>query len=429
MLNKIADELERNKDYLGRLEVLDNGKVLKEALLDISDAIGCFRYYANEVSRFSKEDNGKAVDVGDASFSARVEYEPVGVCGLIIPWNYPLLMAAWKVAPCLAAGCTAVLKPSELTPLTALELAAVCDRVGLPAGVLNVLTGLGADAGSPLSAHPLVEKLAFTGSVPTGAAVMQAGSKSVKNVSLELGGKSPIVVTKCADIEQAVEWIMVGIFFNQGQVCSATSRLLVHQSIKEKLLARLQEETRKIQLGDGLADGAQMGPLVSEGQYKKVLGFVDKAVEQGARLVCGGAVNSEKLPGFFVQPTILADVKPTMSVWTDEIFGPVLAVMSFASDDEAIRLANDSNYGLAAAVIAGTRDAAEKVGRRIRAGILWINCSQPTFVQLPWGGVKQSGIGRELGPWGLLNYLEPKQVCAWVDPNSKGWGWFKQSAL
>jgi len=350
----------------------------------------------------------------------------LGVAGLIVPWNYPLLMAAWKVAPCLAAGCTCVLKPSELTPLTALELAAAASRVGLPPGVFNVVLGTGPDAGAPLSEHPLVEKLAFTGSIPTGSKIAEAGSKSIKKVSLELGGKSPAIVLADADLDQVVDWATVGIFFNQGQVCSATSRLIIHRSIAADLLARLQVATEAIRIGSGLDTSVHMGPLVSKGQHEKVLAFIRSGVEEGATLVTGGCEPAELSGsgGYYLRPTIFANVGTSMRIWREEIFGPVLCVKTFDTEEEALQLANDTNFGLAGAVFTRDRHLGEKIAHRLRVGIAWVNCSQPTFVQLPWGGYKQSGTGRELGPWGLMNYLETKQVSVWVNPNSKGWDWF-----
>ncbi len=331
-------------------------------------------------------------------------------------------MAAWKVAPALAAGATVVLKPSELTSLSALELAAAADRIGLPAGVLNVVTGLGGEAGSALSTHPGVDKLAFTGSVPTGAKIMSAAAADIKNISLELGGKSAFIVFEDADVEAAVEWILFGIFWNQGQVCSATSRLLVHERLAPRLLERLVEETRKIRIGNGLEEGVLLGPLVSRGQYDKVLGFIAQGQASGAKLLTGGRRPGGFERGYFIEPAIFDEPDVDSIVWREEIFGPVLCVKRFRSEDEAIRLANDSRFGLAAAVMSADPARATRVANRLRAGILWINCSQPTFSEAPWGGMKQSGIGRELGRWGLDNYLEVKQVTEYISPEP--WGWY-----
>ena len=357
----------------------------------------------------------------DARFTATAVREPVGVAVAIIPWNYPLLMAAWKVAPALAAGCTMVLKPSEWTSLTALELGAIVAEAGLPGGVLNIVTGRGAEVGQALVDHPGVDKIAFTGSVPTGATLMAAAAKDIKTVSLELGGKSPFVVFADSDIDRAVEWIMFGIFWNQGQVCSATSRVLVERALYAPLLARLVAEARRIRIGDGLAEGTLLGPLVSKPQYDKVLGFIDRAVAGGATLETGGRAEGFA-QGYFVAPTILTGFAEDAECWVEEIFGPVVCLRPFDSEEEALRLANDSRFGLAAAVMSADEARGERVAAALRAGIVWINCSQPTFTEAPWGGMKQSGIGRELGRWGLDNYLETKQITSYV--SDAAWGWY-----
>lgn len=418
-LRAIAQGIRDRLPGLARLEVLDNGKPLPEAEWDLGDAAGCFDFYAGLAEEL--DDEVEAISLGDARFVSKAAREPVGVAGAIIPWNYPLLMAAWKVAPALAAGCTMVLKPSEHTSLTALELGMIAKDAGLPSGVLNIVTGLGQTVGQAIVDHPDVDKLAFTGSVPTGARLMAAAARDVKNISLELGGKSPFVIFADADIEKAVEWIMFGIFWNQGQVCSATSRVLVERSLYPALLERLLAEAQKITIGDGLADGTLLGPLVNDLQYSKVLAAIDRAVEQGATLACGGkAAGFDK--GYFVAPTVLTDVPLTADAWVEEIFGPVVCIRAFDTEEEAVRLANDSRFGLAAAVMTADDARAERVAAAFRAGIVWINCSQPTFTEAPWGGYKQSGIGRELGRWGLDNYLETKQITRLV--SDEPWGWY-----
>lgn len=420
-LRAIAGEITARRADLARLEVLDNGKPLNEALWDIDDAAGCFAFYADLAEELDGRQD-EAVPLPDDRFTSRVRYEPIGVAGLIIPWNYPLLMAAWKVAPALAAGCGVVLKPSELTPLTALELARIAHGVGLPAGVLNVVTGTGQDAGVPLAAHPGVRKIAFTGSVPTGVKVMTAAAQDIKNVSLELGGKSPFVVFDDADIEKAVEWIMFGIFWNQGQVCSATSRLIVQDGIAAALTARLVEEAGRIVIGDGLAPGTLLGPLVSAGQLKKVLDYIESGRASGARLLCGGRRPDHLGRGYYVAPAIFDDVPEGARIWTEEIFGPVLCIRRFATEADAIRMANATEFGLAAAVMSDDAERCRRVSHALQAGIVWVNCSQPTFTQAPWGGYKKSGIGRELGRWGLENYLQVKQITAYT--SGKPWGWY-----
>jgi betaine-aldehyde dehydrogenase len=349
---------------------------------------------------------------------------PSGVAGLIVPWNYPLLMAAWKVAPAIAAGCTMVLKPSEFTSLTALELVRIAREAGLPDGVLNVVTGYGSEAGARLAAHPAVRKLAFTGSVATGINVALAAARDIKSVSLELGGKSPIVVFYDADIEQVVEWVMFGIFWNQGQVCSATSRLIVERSLAPRLIERLVAEAGKITIGNGMGAGVLLGPLVSKLQYDKVLGYIEQG-QREAKLVCGGGRPRGMDAGYFVEPTIFVDVPAEARIWKEEIFGPVLSVATFDTEAEALHLANDTDFGLAAAVMSADLDRAQRMAGQLEAGIVWINCSQPNFLEPPWGGIKKSGVGRELGLWGLNNFLEPKQITRYT--STEPWGWYLKS--
>jgi len=420
-LEALADELQNTQDDLALLEVRDNGKPLPEAQWDVADAIGCFRYYAG-LARELDARQDQPLALPDERFRGRVRFEPIGVAGQIIPWNYPLLMAAWKVAPALAAGATVVLKPSELTPLTALELAAAADRIGLPPGVLNIVTGLGSEAGSPLTLHPGVDKLAFTGSVPTGAKIMAAAASDIKNISLELGGKSAFIVFDDADVEAAVEWILFGIFWNQGQVCSATSRLLVQENIASRLIERLVEETRRIKIGGGLEPGVLLGPLVSQGQHDKVLGFIDQGQASGARLLTGGKRPMHLDRGYFIEPAIFDEPAQSSIIWREEVFGPVLCIKRFKNEEQAVQMANASRFGLAAAVMSADPQRAARVANQLRAGIVWVNCSQPTFVEAPWGGMKHSGIGRELGQWGLDNYLEVKQITEYI--SDQPWGWY-----
>ena len=425
VLRRIADIILSRKQELARLEVIDNGKPLPEAIWDMEDTAGCFAFYASLAEELDEAPE-ETIPLAEPRFSSRVVREPIGVAGAIIPWNYPLLMASWKVAPALAAGCTMVLKPSELTPLTALELGAIVDEAGLPSGVLNIVTGLGAEAGEPLSGHAGVDKLAFTGSVPTGAKIMAAAARDIKNVSLELGGKSPFVVFADSDIDKAVEWIMFGIFWNQGQVCSATSRVLVEAPLYPKLLARLVEEAGKIRIGSGLDEGTLLGPLVSRGQYEKVLAAIERGRAEGATVAGGGRRPAGFNTGYFLEPTILTNMSDESAVWREEIFGPVVCVKPFRSEADAIRMANDSRFGLAAAVMSADDERCERVAKAFRAGIVWINCSQPTFTEAPWGGYKQSGIGRELGRWGLSNYLETKQITSFE--SEEPWGWYIKPA-
>ena len=425
-LRTIADGIRARQAEIARLEVLDNGKPLPEADWDIADAAGCFDFYAGLAEQLDNQPE-EAIPLADDRFTSKAVREPIGVAGAIIPWNYPLLMAAWKVAPALAAGCTVVLKPAELMSLTALELAAIADEAGLPPGVLNIVTGAGSVAGQAIIDHKGVDKLAFTGSGPVGSKIMAAAARDIKRVSLELGGKSPFVVFDDADIDEAVEWIMFGIFWNQGQVCSATSRVLVHEAIYERLLERLVEETDKIKIGNGMEEGVLLGPLVSKRQYEQVTAAIEAARKAGATVACGGTRPEGFDKGYYLRPTILTDVPLDSDAWVEEIFGPVVCVRPFKTEEEAIELANDSRFGLAAAVMSKDDVRAERVAAAFRAGIVWINCSQPTFTEAPWGGYKESGIGRELGRWGLDNYLETKQITKYVGKDS--WGWYiKQDA-
>ncbi|TAU45099.1 aldehyde dehydrogenase family protein (plasmid) [Rhizobium ruizarguesonis] len=420
-LRAIADGIRARRAEIARLEVLDNGKPFPEADWDVADAAGCFDFYAGLAEQLDNNPE-EAIALPDARFTSKAVREPIGVAGAIIPWNYPLLMAAWKVAPALAAGCTVVLKPAELTSLTALELAAVADEAGLPAGVLNIVTGAGSIAGQAIIDHRQVDKLAFTGSGPVGSKIMAAAARDIKRVSLELGGKSPFVVFEDADIDKAVEWIMFGIFWNQGQVCSATSRVLVHEAIYGRLLERLVEETNRIKIGNGLDEGTLLGPLVSKRQYDQVVAAIEGARKAGATVACGGTRPEGFDRGFYLRPTVLADVPLDSDAWKEEIFGPVVCVRSFKTEEEAVELANDSRFGLAAAVMSKDDTRAERVAAAFRAGIVWINCSQPTFTEAPWGGYKESGIGRELGRWGLDNYLETKQITRFA--SEAPWGWY-----
>ncbi|WP_027664548.1 aldehyde dehydrogenase family protein [Rhizobium leguminosarum] len=420
-LRAIADGIRARQAEIARLEVLDNGKPFPEADWDVADAAGCFDFYAGLAEQLDNNPE-EAITLPDARFTSKAVREPIGVAGAIIPWNYPLLMAAWKVAPALAAGCTVVLKPAELTSLTALELAAVADEAGLPAGVLNIVTGAGSIAGQAIIDHRQVDKLAFTGSGPVGSKIMAAAARDIKRVSLELGGKSPFVVFEDADIDKAVEWIMFGIFWNQGQVCSATSRVLVHEAIYGRLLKRLVEETNRIKIGNGLDEGTLLGPLVSKRQYDQVVAAIEGARKAGATVACGGTRPEGFDRGFYLRPTVLTDVPLNSDAWKEEIFGPVVCMRSFKTEEEAVELANDSRFGLAAAVMSKDDARAERVAAAFRAGIVWINCSQPTFTEAPWGGYKESGIGRELGRWGLDNYLETKQITRFASEDP--WGWY-----
>ncbi|MEQ4540057.1 aldehyde dehydrogenase family protein [Halomonas desiderata] len=408
-LERFADALARRRDELIRLSSTNNGKVLAEAGIDLDDAIACYRYYAGQARDLDRR-QGQLVEVGMEGVEARCYHDPVGVVGLITPWNFPLVTSAWKLAPALAAGCTVVLKPSEVTPLPERALAETALEIGLPPGVLNLLFGDGAGIGAPLAAHPGVDKVSFTGSNRVGEAVMRAAAERTADVSLELGGKSPILVMEDADTEQAADWVVAGIYFNAGQICSATSRLLVHEAIAEPLYAALAVRIDALVLGDPLAEGSDMGPLTSARQRESVLAYLAIAEQEGLLAVRDASHRQLPAQGYFVAPTLFRDVPTTSRLWREEIFGPVLCARSVASEAEAVELANASEFGLAATVVCADRQRAVRIGRQLQAGSVWINGEQLVLPETGWGGFKRSGIGRELGPWGLSAYLAVKHL-------------------
>lgn len=417
---KIADEMDRRRDELAKCDTLDNGKPLREAEGDIDDAIHCFRYYAGMI----KAPYGGVYDVSDGfgPMHSYTIHEPVGVCGQITPWNYPLLMAVWKIAPALAAGNSIVFKPSSLTPLSSVMLFEIMDTVGLPKGTVNLVMGSGAAVGQEIAENYDVDMVTFTGSTEVGQEIAKAAVGNLKKVGLELGGKSPNVIFADADLEGAVEWAMIGIFFNQGEVCSAGSRIIIEESIKDKFVARLAERANKMTLGNGL-DNPDMGPLVSEDHMNTVLRYIEKAKAEGAACICGGYrfTEGECAKGYYVRPTIFDNCTPDMTIVKEEVFGPVVSIQTFKTEEEAVALANDTIYGLAGAVFTADGARALRVVKEIRAGITWINCYNPTFNEAPWGGYKMSGYGRELGIHGLEEYQEIKQVNINLAPGAIGW--------
>jgi betaine-aldehyde dehydrogenase len=416
VLFAIADAIDAHAEELARLETLDAGKPLRETEYDMADAAACFRYYAG----IATKPHGETYDVPGPSQSFTVR-EPIGVCGMIVPWNYPLLMAVWKLAPALAAGNTCVLKPSELTPLTALRLAGLMHDAGLPAGVVNVVTGAGPIVGAALAESHDVDKIAFTGGTSTGRAIMSAAVGNLKKISLELGGKSPNVVFADADFETAVDYALFAIYAGCGQVCSAGSRLLLDASIHDRFVARLVERAQKIVVGNGFDRATEMGPLISAQHREKVEAYIASGIAEGATLACGGTRPAGLERGNFLSPTIFTDVTPQMRIVREEIFGPVLVVQTFRDEAEAIALANDTIYGLAGGVFTSDAAKALRVVRAIRAGITWINTYHPTYNEAPWGGYKQSGIGRELGTYGYDAYTEVKQINVNLAVEPSGW--------
>jgi betaine-aldehyde dehydrogenase len=417
-LFKIAESIEANAEDLAYLETLNSGKPLREAHYDVADAAYCFRYYAGLITK----PMGQAIEVPAPSITTVVR-EPIGVCGQIIPWNYPLLMAAWKLAPALAAGNTCVLKPAEYTPLTAVRLAELLQEIGLPEGVVNIVLGDGPHVGQPIAESLLVDKIAFTGSVKTGKVIAQAALTNLKKVSLELGGKSPMIVFQDFDLDTAVDYALFAIYCNSGQVCSAGSRLLVDEAIYETFVEKMSKRAQDIVIGAGLDEDSEMGPLVSETQLARVLDYIEIGKNEGARLITGGKrlEGGKYGSGYYLAPTIFIDVKPSMRIAQEEIFGPVVVVQKFSSESEAVALANDSAYGLAAAVFSNDITRAYRVVKQLRAGITWVNAYHNTYTECPWGGYKQSGWGRELGTFGLEAYTEVKQVNVNLDPQPVGW--------
>ena len=405
-LKAIAIQLRARVEELAILSSRNSGKPLAEARVDMADAAASFEYYSVLAVELDVKQNSN-VAVPDAHYRSQLRLEPAGVAALIVPWNFPLVTTSWKVAPALAAGCTVVLKPSEITPIVELELGRIASDIGLPPGVLNIVTGLGA-VGAAMTAHSDVAKISFTGSNEIGARVMQAASAGPKSVGLELGGKSPIVIFADADEQLAAELIVGGIFYNAGQMCSATSRLIVEKSAAPRILERVVILAKNLKQGDSLDPATTMGPLTTKAQYNKVLGYISKGKVLGHRLIMGGGKPIGVARGWFIEPTIFVDVPSSSPLWREEIFGPVLCVQTFERDDEAIALANDCDFGLVATIVSRDSNRCERVADAIEAGHIWINSPQTIFVETSWGGFKASGIGRELGPWGLSAYLEVK---------------------
>ncbi|HDR7616762.1 MULTISPECIES: aldehyde dehydrogenase DhaS [Bacillus] len=409
LMYKLADLMEEHKEELAQLETLDNGKPIRETMAaDIPLAIEHMRYYAGWATKIV----GQTIPVSGDYFNY-TRHEAVGVVGQIIPWNFPLLMAMWKMGAALATGCTIVLKPAEQTPLSALYLAELIEEAGFPKGVINIVPGFGESAGQALVNHPLVDKIAFTGSTPVGKQIMRQASESLKRVTLELGGKSPNIILPDADLSRAIPGALSGVMFNQGQVCSAGSRLFIPKKMYDNVMADLVLYSKKLNQGAGLNPETTIGPLVSEEQQKRVMSYIEKGIEEGAEVLCGGSNPFDQ--GYFVSPTVFADVNDEMTIAKEEIFGPVISAIPFNDIDEVIERANKSQFGLAAGVWTENVKTAHYVASKVRAGTVWVNCYNVFDAASPFGGFKQSGLGREMGSYALNNYTEVKSV--WINLN------------
>jgi betaine-aldehyde dehydrogenase len=419
LLFRVADLLEREKDRIARAETRNTGKALRESCWDVEDVVKVFRYYAG----LADKEAGRIVATPGQDAIAKVVYEPLGVCGLIGPWNYPLLQISWKVAPAIAAGDTIVIKPASYTPLTTIILAELLEEAGVPAGVANLVLGPGGRVGEALAASPDVDMVSMTGGIEAGRRILQAAAANVKRVALELGGKSPNIVFADADFETALDNALTAAFVHSGQVCSAGCRLIVEDAIHDRFVEELGRRADLIRLGPGLDERTETGALISAEHRAKVERYIAGAIEEGARLVAGGRRPDEPelQAGFYVRPTVFADCRTDMTIIREEVFGPVVTVERFTTEEEAVRLGNDTTYGLAGAVWTADAGRAQRVAGRLRHGTVWINDYNAYMPQAEWGGFKQSGIGRELGPTGLDEYREAKHIYQNTNPGPSGW--------
>ena len=404
MLAKLADLFDEHVETLAAIEALDNGKALSMAKVDVGLSSGCLRYYGGWADKI----HGKVIDTDPESFNY-TRHEPVGVCGQIIPWNFPLLMWAWKIGPALATGNTVVLKTAEQTPLSGLYAATLCEKAGIPAGVVNILSGFGKTAGAAIASHMDIDKVAFTGSTVTGRTILQAASKSnLKKVTLELGGKSPNIVFNDANLDDAISWVNFGIFFNHGQCCCAGSRVYVQDGVYDKFIELFKARTAKNVVGDPFAADTFQGPQVSKLQFDRIMNYIASGKEAGAKVETGGERHGKE--GYFIQPTIFSGVSDDMKIMQEEIFGPVCSISKFKTEEEVIKAGNETTYGLAAAIHTTDLNTAIRVSNKLKAGTVWVNCYNLLSYQVPFGGFKESGIGRELGKYALSNYTQVKSV-------------------
>lgn len=416
----LADLIERDTEELARLETLNTGKTLEESRWDMADIAGIFRYYAG----LADKDGGEVIASPVPDSTSIVVREPVGVCGQISPWNYPLLQAAWKLAPALAAGCTVVMKPSEITPLTSIKVTELCVEAGFPEGVVNLVLGPGASVGAELAENPDVDLISFTGGIETGKTIMRAAAANVKKVALELGGKNPNIIFDDADFDTALDYILNGVFFHAGQICSAGARVLLQDGIHDRMVEALAERMAKIRMGDGMTDGTQMGPVISAAHRDKVESYIGIAREEGARLRLGGKRPADPAlaNGFFVEPTLFTECTNDMRIVQEEVFGPVITIERFSTEDEALARANSTIYGLSAGFWTRDPDRMRRMSAGLRFGTVWVNDFNVYFTQAPWGGYKQSGLGRELGRMGLEEYTEVKHI--FQNHNARPIRWF-----
>jgi aldehyde dehydrogenase (NAD+) len=406
LMEKLADLMERDIEILAQIDTLDNGKSIKEMVTaDLPNAIENLRYFAG----WTTKHYGETIPISE-NYLNYTRHEPVGVVGQIIPWNFPIMMALWKIAPALATGCTIILKPAEQTPLSAIYLGKLIEEAGFPKGVINIINGFGKTAGEALVKHPKVNKIAFTGSTPVGQRIMKEAANTLKRVTLELGGKSPNIILPDADLDKAIPGVFSGIMVNQGQVCCAGSRVFIPRDMYEEVTKKLVEYAENVTLGNGLEDSTTMGPLVSKRQQEIVTSYINKGIEEGAKLLTGGKTLES---GFYVTPTVFAEVDDSMTIAKEEIFGPVVVAMPYDNLEEVIERANSTSYGLAAGIWTENLRNAHKVTNLLKAGTVWVNCYNLTNAAAPFGGFKESGFGREMGSYALSNYTEVKSV--WIN--------------
>ncbi|MGE4560592.1 MAG: aldehyde dehydrogenase family protein [Desulfobulbus sp.] len=419
LVYKLGGLIEENSEELARLESLDTGKTMEESRWDMNDIAGIFKYYGGLADKMG----GEVIEPPSSAATSMVVREPVGVCGQISPWNYPLLQASWKMAPALAAGCTLVMKPSEITPLTAIRVTELAESLDFPPGVINLLLGPGDPAGAELAESPLVDLISFTGGIETGKKIMRAASGNVKKIALELGGKNPNIIFADADFEVALDYVLNGVFFHAGQICSAGARVMVERPLHDRFVEALRGRMAAIRIGDGFTPGTQMGPLISEAHRAKVERYVAIAREEGASLLLGGRRPDDPAlqQGFFYLPTLFDHCRNDMRIVQEEVFGPVITVETFDSEEEAIERANSTIYGLSAGFWTRDQGRIKRMSAGLRFGTVWVNDFNVYFTQAPWGGYKQSGLGRELGTVGLEEYTELKHIYQNYHPQPLHW--------